>query len=223
MRKLRYFKVRLPCDLNVFSVYAIKASAAEPKRRLTVVSAAGDQVLIRMTIDRTVSTVDILEDGTEVHRTLSASERRSVRFFQRGSVTYVALEDPPRGTSMLRDLFELTLRGTDYFLEAFEIDAVLVAAHAAQFDAAKLVSAKVRDFSVYEGATGRLEITSHAGLDPAIAPFLAGAFYRMESFTYELTLGRDQGLVQYGATGTLRASNHLAEIVFRLFEGQLPE
>jgi len=105
-----------------------------------------------------------------------------------------------------------------YFIEALEFKPELIAIHVKSFDAARLVSAKVRDFEVYDGAVGRLEITSQNGLLPEIAPFLQNKFYRIELLTYEVSQRFVKGLAYYYRNGTLKVSTSLIENAFPSFE-----
>ena len=108
--------------------------------------------------------------------------------------------------------------GGQYFYESMEIDEALVKKHVAKFDAARLVSAKVRDFAVYEGAVGRFEVTSKNGLMGEIAPFLQGKYYRVDSLTYELTHKFSNFLVTYSSGGGIKVNDNYLDLLLPSFE-----
>ncbi|WP_175810885.1 hypothetical protein [Burkholderia cepacia] len=121
----------------------------------------------------------------------------------------------------IEEVLEKTLAGESYFFEALELTRAVVESHVSRFDAARLVSAKVRDFMVYDGAVGRIEITSKLGLRHDVAPFLEGKYYKIDSLAYEVTNGFTQGLVHYSSNGTIRVSGPLVDVAFPFFESNL--
>jgi hypothetical protein len=220
MLKVRYFRIRLSQSLKEFGELATSVEK-RLSSRVALVRHGADEVIIRYTVIRLINTVQILPDGSELKDTVQTMEQHSVRFFQRNGNMYLSVIDPPRGLKVLGQLLDAVVGGNDYFFEPLELTKSLIERHVAKFDAARLVSAKVRDFQVYEGAVGRLEVTSQAGLQPGIAPFLENKFHRIDSLTYEVTAGFVQGLICYTSNGTVRASGPLVEIAFPTFEASL--
>jgi hypothetical protein len=221
MLKIRYFRVRLPHTLSAFGELAASAQRKRASSAVTVIRRTSDEVILRYTVVRHITTCQILPDGSELRDTVPTMEQHAIRLFQRNNNTYLSAVDPPRGLKIIGELLEAITENNDYFFEPLELTTSIVDKHIANFDSARLVSAKVRDFQVYEGAIGRLEVTSQAGLQPGIAPFLANKFHRIESLTYEVTRGFVQGLVYYTHNGTVRASGPIVEAVFPSFEASL--
>jgi hypothetical protein len=197
--------------------------AAEKARlgRVQVARQSSAEVVLRLFIRRLIPTTQVLPDGSEQRTVVEAIDAKSVRLFERSGGTYLAVLDPARGNSVADHVFQAVLGRASVPHEALTLTKQLIDAHVASFDASRLVSAKVRDFMVYEGAVGRLEVTSHTGLQPGIAPFLQGAFHRIDSLTYEVTAGFVKGLVYYSTSGTIRVSGPLVEFAFPAFEALL--
>ncbi|WP_155416773.1 hypothetical protein [Burkholderia vietnamiensis] len=221
MLKIRYFRLRLPVSLSEFAVLASTASVEVGQGRIFVVRSNAEELILRYTQTRLISAVRILDDGSEIRTSVETMERRDVRIFSRPGGLFLSIIDPPRSVKFIEEVLEKTLAGKSYFIEALELTRAIVELHVAKFDAARLVSAKVRDFMVYDGAVGRMEITSKSGLQQAVAPFLEGKYYKIDSLTYEVTEGFTQGLVYYSSNGTIRVSGPLVDVAFPLFEASL--
>lgn len=215
MLKVRYSQVRLPCSIKEFGDAALLASRAG---RLLVARRSAAEVVLRLFIRRQIPTLQLFPDGSESRSTVETVDVKSVRLFGQNRRTYSAIADPARGSSVTDQMFRHVLGEESVPCEPLVLSQDLIDRHVAMFDAARLVSAKVRDFMVYEGAVGRLEVTSHSGLKPGIASFLDGKFYRVDSLTYEVTAGFTKGLVHYSSGGTIRVSGPLVDVAFPAFE-----
>jgi hypothetical protein len=220
MVKLRYVKLRI--GQKGFESLRLKAENSHSKS-LDVILSDPKNLLIKYTCIRHLSAIEYLDDGTEIKTPIPTMEQYSVRFFQSaGGHVYISVLDPPRGGRLINDILSSILGDGDYFLEPLELGEEMIAKHISKFDSARLVSAKVRDFRVYDNAVGRLEVTSKDGLPPEIAPFLEGRFHRIDSVTYEIIHGFEKGLVTYLSTGTIRITGPLASTAFPSFEAGLP-
>ena len=147
-------------------------------------------------------------------------ERYSVRFFQAGAGLVLSLMDPPRGSRVTTEVLSKLVGKDEYFIEPLEINTKMILGHISNFDSARLVSAKIRDFKVYDNAIGRLEISSKDGLAEEIAPFLVGKYHKVDSLTYEVTHQFKRALICYASSGTVRVSGPLVETAFSTFEQQ---
>lgn len=221
MLKIRYFRLRLPCSIQEFGSLVEKRTKPVAKKNVFLVKRDGNEVILQYTIVRLVTTIEILPDGSERKAGFPTMERYFIRLFQKGEQSYLSIVDPPRGIRIIGEMLEDILDGANYFLESLEITQEIINRHTPKFESVKLVSAKVRDFQVYEGAVGRLEVTSSNGLIPSIAPFLEGRFHRIDSLTYEVILDFTQGLVCYCSNGTVKISGPLVDRAFPLFEESL--
>lgn len=221
MLKVRYFRVRLPFSLSEFGELAIAGRGQSATSRVAVAGRSEKEVILRYHVTRLITTYQILSDGTQVQEQVPTMEIHSIRLFQRGEDLFLCIVDPPRGLKLIGELLEAVLGSSDYFFEPLTLTTAMIQRHVSKFETARLVSAKVRDFQVYEGAIGRLEITSQGGLQPEIAPFLKDKFHRIDALTYDVTVGFAQGLVYYSSNGTIRASAPLVEVAFPTFEASL--
>lgn len=221
MLKVRYFRLRMPLSLSDFAISAGRRPRSSSFNRIDVIQSTPNSVIINCAVVRYITTTQLLDDGSTSKSQVPTTEQYSLRVFARRDQTFISLLNPGRGARVVEQLFaEITDNG-EFFFEPLEITTNLIDRHVSRFSAAKLVSAKVRDFQVQEGAIGRLEVTSKSGLPKDIAPFLAGKFYRIDSLAYEITSNFTQGLVWYSSSGTVRASGPLVEQVFPLFEDEL--
>lgn len=215
MLKVRYFRVNLPCDALAFAnAIAQQGDASAVK----VVHSSKDDVAFTFSSSRLVQIRKIMKDGSELIEAIPTIDIYSFRLFQTQQQQYLSIIDPPRGSRLVSDLLELIIGNDQYYIEPLEFTPALIKKHAKKFDSARLVSAKVRDFEVYEGAIGRLEITSQNGLLPSIAPFLENKFHRIDALTYEVSQKFTQGLIYYYRNGTLKVSRPLVEVAFPAFE-----
>jgi hypothetical protein len=215
MLKVRYFRVKLELSISEFT------NAIDRQRNvstLRIVQSSMDDVVFTYAASRQIQIRRIMANGQEVVETVSTVDFYSLRLFQTKDHQYLSIIDPPRGARLITEILEQILGDAQFFVEPLELTPDLIKRHANRFDSARLVSAKVRDFEVYEGAIGRLEITSQNGLQPNIAPFLENKFHRIEALTYEVSQRYVQGLVYYYRNGTLKASGPLVEIAFPSFE-----
>jgi len=145
-------------------------------------------------------------------------ERYSVRFFQAGADLMISLLDPSRGSRVTTEILSILVSKEEYFIEPLEINSNIIQRHIGGFDSSRLVSAKIRDFKVYENAIGRLEISSKDGLPEEIAPFLTGKYHKIDALTYAVTHQFQRGLICYMSSGTVRVSGPLVETAFPMFE-----
>jgi hypothetical protein len=220
MLKVRYFRIQLPSDVPDFieSVLKLQRKDDGNQSRVKIIQSSDRDVVFTCTYSRLISIRRILEDGSEVVDNVPTIDLHSFRIFQAKRNQYLSIIDPPRGARFISELLDSIMGDGQYFLEPLEFTPELIKRHASKFDSARLVSAKVRDFEVYEGAIGRLEITSQSGLMPNIAPFLTNKFHRVDSLTYEVSQKYIQGLVYYYRNGTLKVSGPLVELAFPSFE-----
>lgn len=218
MLKVRYFRIQLPRGISGFLDAVTRKANATINLPLRIVRSSKKEAVFNYAFSRLISIRKILEDGSEAIDTLPTIDVYSLRLFQTEKNQYLSIIDPPRGARLISELLDHVLGDDEYFLEPLELTPELIKRHAGRFDSARLVSAKVRDFEVYEGAVGRLEITSQSGLMPNIAPFLENKFHRVDALTYEVTQHFTQGLVYYYRNGTLKVSSPLIELAFPSFE-----
>lgn len=221
MLKVRYFRVRLPGTLVEFAEAAANKQNQKSSSKIQILRRSNNEVTLSYTIVRFVSIRHYLNDGSEVVESTPTMDQHSMRLFQIANMTYLSSIDPPRGSKIIIELFDEVLEGMNYFVEPLELTAPLIEKHVANFDSARLVSAKVSDFEVYDGAIGRLEIASQAGLQAGIAPFLTNKFHRIDALTYEVTYRLTHGLIYYTRNGTVKVSDSLVDRAIPLFESCL--
>lgn len=221
MLKVRYSRIRLPMSLDAFVQMCAKWRPTEKSSRLSVVGRGAREVVMNYVVIRYLTVTELMDDGAQVKRPVPTMDQHTFRIFQGRDQTYLSILNPGRGGRAVERLLDDVLGGEQYFIEPLEINSTMIDRHIKKFAATRLVSAKVKDFKVYDSAVGRLEITSKDGLPSEIAPFLAGKFHRIDSLTYEVTHGLVQGLIWYSSGGTVRMSGPLAEIAFPLFEAEL--
>lgn len=222
MLKIRYFSLKLPCSISEFSTKARRhrSSAAS---RIAVVRDASDDLVLTHTSVRYVTVTQIADDGTITRESVPTMDQTSLRIFGRGDRTFLSVLNPGRSVRSLEQVIQQVVGDDAFFYQPLEITRELIDRHVARFETARLVSAKVRDFKVYDEAVGRLEISSKSGLQSSIAPFLDGKFYRIDALAYEVTHDFTQALIWYSSSGTLRVSGPLVEVAFPLFEEELQE
>jgi hypothetical protein len=218
MLKIRYFQIELPIDLRSLSERIRRIDNSNSSRQIKLTQVMEDDIVSSYRVTRLITIRRFLDDGSTIIESASTTDQHTIRLFRKKEKTYLSIIDPPRGSKTVCEYLDDIFNGTDYFIEPIEITTSLIDRHVAKFDSAKLVSAKIRDFEVYEGAVGRLEIASHAGLIPTIAPFLENKFHRIDSLTYEVTRNFHQGLILYSRNGTIKVSAPLVEQAFPLFE-----
>ena len=220
MLKVRYFRIRLPVPLSN-CIEVVTRLVDLPRPAITILKSSNNELIVKYRAIRQITTYEILDDGAEVRRSVPTMDLHSIRLFQLRDSFLLSIIDPPRGSRAVVEFLDLMIPQGGYFFEPLEITTAMVEKHVRSFDSARLVSAKIRDFHVYEGAVGRLEISSKAGLQPGIAPFIGDKFHRIDSLTYEVTDKFTQGLVHYASSGTIRASGPLVEVAFPAFEAVL--
>lgn len=217
MLKIRYYKLRLPNDAGV-SMLASTAYRVGENGGISVVQASSNELFLQYTITRQIEATQIMSDGSEVRTFVPTMERHSIRLFQAAEGLVLSLLDPARGSRVTTEVLSKLVGKEEYFIEPLEISTKIIRVHVSEFDSARLVSAKVRDFRVYDSAVGRLEVSSKEGLADEIAPFLAGKYYKIDSLTYEITHQFKRGLICYSNNGTVKVSGPLVEVVFPTFE-----
>ena len=217
MLKIRYYKLRLPNDAGV-SMLASTAYRVGENGGISVVQASSNELFLQYTITRQIEATQIMSDGSEVRTFVPTMERHSIRLFQAAEGLVLSLLDPARGSRVTTEVLSKLVGKEEYFIEPLEISTKIIRVHVSEFDSARLVSAKVRDFRVYDSAVGRLEVSSKEGLADEIAPFLAGKYYKIDSLTYEITHQFKRGLICYSNNGTVKVSGPLVEMVFPTFE-----
>jgi hypothetical protein len=217
MLKIRYYKLRLPNDSGI-STLASAAYRSGASGGISVLEDTSNVLFLKYTITRQIETIQIMSDGAEVRTSVPTMERHSIRLFQVAGGLVLSLLDPARGSRVTTEVLSKLVGSEDYFIEPLEISTKMIRVHVSEFDSARLVSAKVRDFRVYDGAIGRLEVSSKEGLTEEIAPFLAGKYHKIDSLTYEVTHQFKRGLICYSNSGTVKVSSPLVEVVFPTFE-----
>lgn len=221
MLKIRYFRVELPGGIAGLSEVLSYKHQAQLLRSVKIISTSSRRINLSYAATRQVSIRRILDDGSEISDTVSTVDLYMLSLFSGKKETYLSIIDPPRGARLITNLLDEIFDEAQFFLEPVEFTPQLISKHIRKFDAARLVSAKVRDFAVYEGAVGRLEITSQSGLMPNIAPFLENKFHRVDALTYEISSKFLQGLAFYYRNGTLKLTDPLIDIALPSFEACL--
>lgn len=218
MVKIRYFKVRFSCEFSTLIKSFQKSIKFDSS--IALVDINDSQIVFNFSNVRSINIRKFI-DGEEFIDSVLTVDTYLFRFFQTKNSCFLSVIDPPRGVGIITKLMDQVLGAGQFFIEALEITPELVSRHVKQFESAVLVSAKIRDFEVYPGAIGRLEITSKDGLKSNIAPFLENKFHRIDSVTYELTRNFTQGLVYYYRNGMVRVSSPLVAAAFPAFEACL--
>lgn len=219
MLKIRYYKLRVPQESG-FASLASAACKLGPENGVSVLECTSRNLVLKCTFTKQIETTQILSDGSEIKNKIPTMERHSIRFFQAGTGLMLSLVDPPRGSRITTEVLSKLIGKNEYFIEPLEINAKMIRGHVSSFESSRLVSAKIRDFRVYDNAIGRLEITSKDGLPEEIAPFLAGKYHKVDSLTYEVTHQFKRGLICYVNSGTVKVSGSLVETAFPTFEQQ---
>ena len=217
MLKVRYFKIQVQNEFSGFLALLHKESKST-NSPIRILASGETELIFTYAFSRPIKVRRILDDGSEKVDALTTVDIYNFRFFSTSHANYLCVIDPPRGGAMLTGLLNLIMGDSLYFVESLDFTPELIRKHAEKFDSARLVSAKVRDFEVYKGAVGRLEITSRDGLSPTIAPFLEDKFYRVDALTYEVSEKFMQGLIYYYRNGTLKVTGPLVELAFPSFE-----
>ncbi|MFM0565646.1 hypothetical protein [Paraburkholderia sediminicola] len=158
------------------------------------------------------------DDGEVVWDSVETVDRVAVKIQISKQRTVISAINSPRSVKFVDALMSELCQGGRYFFESMEIDEALVKKHVSRFDTARLVSAKVRDFAVYEGAVGRFEVTSKNGLMENIAPLLQGKYYKMDSLTYEVTHKFSSFLVTYMNGGGIKINEDYLDLLLPTFE-----
>lgn len=218
MLKVRYFQLELPIDIRGLAGRISRVVGSNSNHQIKITQVMDNDIVSSYRVNRLILIRKFLEDGSTVVESASTTDQHVIRIFRKREKTYLSIIDPPRGAKVVSEYLNCILNGEEYFIEPVEITALIIERHVNRFDSSKLVSAKIRDFEVYEGAVGRLEIASQAGLIPTIAPFLENKFHRIDSLTYEVTRNFNQGLICYLRNGTIKVSAPLVEQAFPLFE-----
>jgi hypothetical protein len=219
MLKIRYFKIEFPFAFHEFLAYLKQNGKLGDK--IKILSSAAKEIVFSYTVMRVLMIRKFTDAGESIVESASTMDQHTIRLFGKNKKIYIAISDPPRGSRIISDFLDIVCDDRPYFVEPLEISPNLIEIHTSSFDSATLVSAKIRDFQVYDGAVGRLEITSHAGLKPEIAPFLIGKFHRVDSLTYEVSEKFTKGLIYYLRNGTLRVSTPLVDVAVSRFENSL--
>lgn len=217
MLKIRYYKLRMSTGAGV-STLTSTAYRVGKNGGISVVQASSNELFLQYTITRQIEATQIMSDGSEVRTFVPTMERHSIRIFQAAEGLVLSLLDPARGSKVTTEVLSKLVGKEDYFIEPLEISTKMVRVHVSYFDSARLVSAKVRDFRVYDSAVGRLEVSSKEGLTDEIAPFLAGKYHKIDSLTYEITHQFKRGLICYSTSGTVKVSGPIVEVVVPTFE-----
>ncbi|MBC7489734.1 MAG: hypothetical protein H7240_06935 [Glaciimonas sp.] len=218
MTKVRYFKFRMR---TVSTIEDIGYPGTWNNGAISVLTFSKNEMVATFRIMREIFTVQYLPDGSIIPGVASTMEQHQIRIFCRNSQLYIALIDPPRGAKVISDFLTYISMGREFFIESLEISRELIEGHIIKFESAKLISAKIKDFHIYDKAVARLEVTSKEGLRSDIAPILEGKFHRTESLTYEVMHKFRKGLITYLANGTVRISALLVEYGLPSFEQQL--
>jgi hypothetical protein len=223
MLKCRYFQLRLPCSFNELMQMASDVLPSDSAPDVSIVRKLKGQIILQTSFTRYLSTRMIAPGGEVIVNSIPTIDTYHVKIFEVNKKHFLCCNDPPRGAKFVQDLLSNLLRSDRYFFESIELDQALISAYIKNFNTAKLVSAKVRDFHVYGNAVGRLEISCYEGLMDGIAPFLYGKHYKVDAFTYAISHGLCHGLIYFSKNGTLRISDSLKEVAIPLFERVLGE
>jgi hypothetical protein len=221
MLKVRYFSLKSDTDgTSLTSVQESARNLNDPN--LKIVSSSKSDIVLSYQTVRQVRTISFLEDGSEFAQEYPTIDRYRMRLFKgREQSLILSVIDPPRSGKVIASVLDRLMPEVRTFFEPITFTERLVDQHIQQFEVAKLVSAKIRNFRVYDNAVGRLEISSRAGLLSSIAPFVEGKYYEMESLTYEVISNLTKGLVTYSTNGTVRVSGPIVEAAFTRLESCL--
>jgi hypothetical protein len=218
MLKVRYFRVDLPTSLSEIALTTSQRMGSSGSGHVKVVASSEDELVINYSVERQIPIRRVSLNGEEQVESVTTLDIFSLRFFNKKKKTFLCLSDPPRGGRVIANLLDHLFPNENYFIEPLELNTNIIDRHISKFGAAKLVSAKVRDFEVFKGAIGKLEVSSGEGIPYNIAPFLKEKKYKVESLVYEISHLHKQGLIYYFSNGTVKASNSLIEIAFPAFE-----
>lgn|GEM_PF-3270699 len=217
--KIRFFLATTDCSIADL-VRNAKAAARQPSGRIMVEDVADDglSITLRVFFSRTISIARRRDDGEVIWEPVETVDQVLVRMFKGKKTIVLSAINPPRSSKYVDILMSEVVGQSGYFYEPLEISEATIKKHVSKFDLARLVSAKVKDFAVYEGAVGRFEVTSKHGLKNDIAPFLDGKYYRLDSLTYEVTHKFVTFLIMYSSNGALKVNDNYLDMLLPSFE-----
>lgn len=217
--KVRFFAVKFEFSKDQL-ISRVKAASRRVPQKIVLsdVDEARPSASLYLFHPRIISIAKRSDDGEVVWDSVETVDRIAVKIQISRQRAVISAINAPRSTKFIDFLMSELCQGEQYFFESMEIDSALAKKHTLKFDAARLVSAKVRDFAVYEGAVGRFEVTSKNGLIDDIAPFLKGKYYKMDSLTYEITHGFSNFLVTYSSGGGIKVNEHYLDVLLSSFE-----
>ncbi|MBT2791943.1 hypothetical protein [Paraburkholderia strydomiana] len=217
--KIRFFSVTF--DFHGHELIS-RVKAASQRAPENIVLADLDETRVSASLylfhPRKISIARRDADGEVTWESVETLDRVAVKIHMSKKNAVISAVNSPRSSKFIDSLMSELCLGGRYFYESMEIDENLIKKHVSKFDAARLVSAKVRDFAVYEGAVGRFEVTSKNGLMDEIAPFLRGKFYRVDSLTYELTHKFSSFLITYSSSGSIKINDTHMDMILPSFE-----
>jgi hypothetical protein len=197
-----------------------KAAALRASTRIVVEDVADDGLSISLNVffSRTISIARRHDDGEVIWEPIETIDQVLVRMFRGKKAIVLSAINPPRSSKYIETLMSEVVGQSGYFYEPLEINEATIKKHISKFEVTRLVSAKVKDFAVYEGAVGRFEVTSKHGLKDEIAPFLDGKYYRLDSLTYEVTHKFATFLIMYSSNGALKVNENYLDMLLPSFE-----
>ena len=215
---VRLLRIRTECALDAAYQNVVDGGWRRSSNIVTVDKSAEDgggafDVILRRKIQFSVRDAD----GLFATEAVDSFERFSVRLYELKRDFVLAVINPPRGTRYIESLLGVFFGEDNFHYDSVDVTEDLVRRHVERLGIAKLVSAKIRDFPIYDGAVARLEVSSRKGIKPGIAPFLKDKFYKFDSATYEITDRFSSFLITYNGSGSLKISDQFIEPVLSKF------
>jgi len=218
MLKFRYFQLRLPCSFDELLKIFLNFQKENSRSEITLIRKLRNEIFFIARFNRYISTKMLSPDGILIITEVPTIETYSIKIFKQNKKIFLCCTDPPRGTKFIDEILTKLLDSNSYFFEQVEFQHSLIFSFIKNFNSYKLVSAKIRDFHVYDNAVGRLEVSSQDGLTDEIAPFLRDKHYKIDALTYSVSHLSYHGLIYFSRNGTLRISDGISDFSMPLIE-----
>ncbi|MDM8356044.1 hypothetical protein [Pandoraea communis] len=213
--KVRFFLAKLNIP-NENLISRLKSAAHNHPDNIEIEEAdeTSGRASISIISSRLVTIFRRNENGEISTESIDTLDQTSINLLTTKKGVLISAISPPRGAKYIEFLLEALSPNDLYFYEPLEITDKIIKKHVSKFEVSKLVSAKIRDFSVYDGAVGRLEIASKNGLTDEIAPFLIGKNFKIDTLTYEISHRFSNFSISYSSNGTVKFNkNHIDQLL----------
>jgi hypothetical protein len=221
--RFKWYKLSLPAGLpSLVDALVISPLTSESECGFRARSSDEPGTSVRFVWRSTVSAIAFDDEGNPTTQAVSTLNFVDLKFFTRGSATFLRVDNPGKSVRMLMN--ELgRIAGYGFSIQPILFKDAEPPSFFAEFDQIRLLGLKLINVVFDRHVVGRVELASKEGIDLQSVWDTTGKAYVVDTAVYEVMARMSRGQLSFSKGGLVKVTDRLAPQFLHLFENAIEE